>query len=770
MTRQKQCRCYISSLQEQEPSQPSQSSVETTLSSAKNKSKSLDKIFLEGAPSSNQLREMSRDESSKSSSKQKQKGEQDGNFLSRLFGSKRLRLKTSSSKRGGGSVEVEVAGLAPAPGTEEQHQPDMERRVTPPRHKQKPPPPPPPDTSPPTGYHTQQGLQGVPVLPPLPTKKTDIIMKKKTSLGGVESHERFQSSVQSWSLASEGRVRSLVSLNERVRPAQSTESLATINSLLEEPDLLEHTSIVTEGRAAPEMNLADDSDRTERQPDNADWAGSYLRENKDVETVSDVSDVSDPSDVNHLITPPELQADREQRKSSPPQLQPERSIILAGQSDTESGLVPAAPVGGDGEFNQIQTAAGGGGGAFPMVETEGPSLAEEEQLAEESVTLTAVNKLTTTIPSLAEIISNNSHNDASATGPQSQAIVDNEVESQLGNKKISNLQSRPAPGKDCNAKRLDDCELRSADSCALQNTKRGESGESREHTLVEAVEENETTKKCNQANIKRKPEISPKPVPAPRTFFLRPASKSSSGVVESGAKNYNELLTVFARRSTSVTDVEDLKSNSSSVCPAAPVVKPDDKPEPKDQELNVKERAKSFSGLQNYQIGPKPFRPTVSIGPEREVDKQKPRVAQKPTPAPRRSFPKLEPANNANHQPPPTMGFKTVKSVSALELGPGSGEQILIQPELPEMKLKMDSTQTQSQAASSDKNLNNKDEYNLDDIQVRKIADKFQKNTPPKPMRKSTSSSPSNKKQEDENTEAKNVMNIVTKINSMVVL
>ena len=116
------------------------------------------------------------------------------------------------------------------------------------------------------------------------------------------------------------------------------------------------------------------------------------------------------------------------------------------------------------------------------------------------------------------------------------------------------------------------------------------------------------------------------------------------------------------------------------------------------------------------------------------------------------------------------MGFKTGKSTSALELGPGSGEPILIQPELPEMKMKMDPTQSQSQAASTDKNLNNKDEYNLDDIQVRKIADKFQKNTPPKPMRKSTSSLTSNKKQEDENTEAKNVMNIVTKINSMVVL
>ena len=109
------------------------------------------------------------------------------------------------------------------------------------------------------------------------------------------------------------------------------------------------------------------------------------------------------------------------------------------------------------------------------------------------------------------------------------------------------------------------------------------------------------------------------------------------------------------------------------------------------------------------------------------------------------------------------MGLKTVKSVSALELGQKPGEKMIIQAELAEVKMK-------SQPASADMSLNNKDEYNLDDIQVRKIADKFQKNTPPKPMRKSTSSSPSNKKQEDENTEAKNVMNIVTKINSMVIL
>jgi len=59
------------------------------------------------------------------------------------------------------------------------------------------------------------------------------------------------------------------------------------------------------------------------------------------------------------------------------------------------------------------------------------------------------------------------------------------------------------------------------------------------------------------------------------------------------------------------------------------------------------------------------------------------------------------------------------------------------------------------------------DNDNLDDIQVRKIADKFQKQTPPKPVRKTSSSSPI--KQEDDNNK-KNVLNIVTKINSMAIL
>ena len=57
------------------------------------------------------------------------------------------------------------------------------------------------------------------------------------------------------------------------------------------------------------------------------------------------------------------------------------------------------------------------------------------------------------------------------------------------------------------------------------------------------------------------------------------------------------------------------------------------------------------------------------------------------------------------------------------------------------------------------------DEYHLEDIQVKKIADKFQKVVPPKPARKSSPS-----KREEDNNAKSSVLNIVTKINSMAVL
>merc|ERR1719370_240220 len=63
----------------------------------KTKSKSLDISFRAAAPSSSTLKEMSKD-GNKSKTKSKNKLEQEGSFLSRLFGSKRHKMKTSVSK------------------------------------------------------------------------------------------------------------------------------------------------------------------------------------------------------------------------------------------------------------------------------------------------------------------------------------------------------------------------------------------------------------------------------------------------------------------------------------------------------------------------------------------------------------------------------------------------------------------------------------------------------------------------------------------------
>ena len=59
------------------------------------------------------------------------------------------------------------------------------------------------------------------------------------------SHQRFRSSIENWSFANEGLKKSIGSLAEvaAVPTTQSSESLKTISSLLEEPDMLEQTSV-----------------------------------------------------------------------------------------------------------------------------------------------------------------------------------------------------------------------------------------------------------------------------------------------------------------------------------------------------------------------------------------------------------------------------------------------------------------------------------------------------------------------------------------------
>merc|ERR1712241_434274 len=112
--------------------------------------------------------------------------------------------------------------------------------------------------------------------------------------------------------------------------------------------------------------------------------------------------------------------------------------------------------------------------------------------------------------------------------------------------------------------------------------------------------------------------------------------------------------------------------------------------------------------------------------------------SQKPIPAPRqfRSFPRLE-------------NLKTTQSTSVLERNNEQNKVL---------------NTSESAVPSNLEKIMKEDEYNLDDIQVKKIADKFQKATPVKPARKSSPSS-----QDDDNPK-KNVLNIVTKINSMAVL
>ena len=89
--------------------------------SARNKSKSLDKMFLEVSAATG----VQDDILSKNNAKEKQK-DQEGNFLSRLFGSKRLRMRTSVSKkdlseekRRGSGLGTGTVAVAPPPAKPE---------------------------------------------------------------------------------------------------------------------------------------------------------------------------------------------------------------------------------------------------------------------------------------------------------------------------------------------------------------------------------------------------------------------------------------------------------------------------------------------------------------------------------------------------------------------------------------------------------------------------------------------------------------------------
>ena len=772
--------------------------------SARNKSKSLDKMFLEVSAATG----VQDDILSKNNAKEKQK-DQEGNFLSRLFGSKRLRMRTSVSKkdlseekRRGSGLGTGTVAVAPPPAKPEPAPAPIDQ-VSPPKHshkqKQKPPPPPPPDTTPPPPDYTAPPLYhaprpapdlGVAVLPPLPSNKSDIILKKNTSLGalpprhlGPPDTDKFHTSVHNWSLASEGRVKSMVSLSGAAPAATqaqspSSESLATIAALLEEPEQLEHTSVReaadTEPRSRNSSQPTPAAAASYEGAENTAAAGEgdggnditaveevraatgaiavnaseaiTLTDDKDecgpiFKTNNNETTGSDPSEENDLITT----TDNEEQSSSSTEhcTQPAESIMVDEAEekaeddarDAEAGeLSSCAP-------NMVTRPAPGT--LLPTEQTIKAEHAPPPRPPLESDIFSEARPLGGPITSFAtEKSPRSSHGDAvfraiAGSGPGQDNNADGSCE-----EKTASKDPVSPPGRSDGGRTRED--QPSEGDTANLDAARGES-EGKDPLADKKPDARRVSEKPDAG--RKKPEISPKPVPAPRTFFLRPKPDVSGGGGGGGPQEpVNELLNVFKRRSTSVSDIQT--QDLAKLATTAPgeagesqeKINVETKNSSSEVEINVKERAKSFSGLQSYNLGPKPFRP-LSISPEKDPERQKPKISQKPIPAPRqfRSFPRLE-------------NLKTTQCTSVLER---NNEQ---------NKVLNTSDSAAPSNLENEKKITKEDEYNLDDIQVKKIADKFQKATPVKPARKSSPSS-----QDDDNPK-KNVLNIVTKINSMAVL
>ena len=138
----------LQQLEEREEPETSQEHPDITSSfdEQRAKSKSLDMSYRNDPPSQAAMQLMSQ------SSQEKQKGrrsEPEG-FLSRLFGSRRQKMRTSVSSSGEVEVKTRVTG-EPARLSYYQLPPNLSSPSPPPptRHKTKPPAPPPPDSPPP---------------------------------------------------------------------------------------------------------------------------------------------------------------------------------------------------------------------------------------------------------------------------------------------------------------------------------------------------------------------------------------------------------------------------------------------------------------------------------------------------------------------------------------------------------------------------------------------------------------------------------------------
>ena len=701
----------------------------------------------------NKVQETVRDDVQK---KSKQK-DQDGNFLSRLFGSKRLRLRTSVSKKDLTTEKRSSAVTNPdrlpspaSPESQETHffpNPDVNpEQFSPTRskqnYKQKPPPPPPPDSQPPLPlpepsqspppvpsrhpHYNPAGFEmstspeiGVPVLPPLPSNKSDIILKKSPAASSGQftssSQHSFHNSVQNWSYANEGRIRSMVSLSPGAAGVtESRESLATISSLMmdtdQEPDLLDQTDFQDstqkeEEEEKPEpdeiipygsvRDLAEHSGSGLKYENNeSEYAELRLRkENTDLFRRKSLNKTIDQLQDNDLIT--EVNGTGQESQSLD-QIDKKSDVIDVDEENcdddnqrdfnshispnTESPTDPGQAVGGEAPTD--------------------PAIREEHTRVESGI-----------LPDERKSYEDKKLETLMDTSNQEDEICQFAMSPDDVNIREKVVSTSTLP--------------RFHNSVQKSQTEKLPKGEpSKRESPVITANPNDRVVKDDQKynNGPKKPEISPKPVPAPRTFFLRPKpdfSKQLNPVNELTNLRLSRRSIIADEDSTGVTNVTENKS-----------------PEQNDGEISVKERAKSFSDLPpSYNFGPKPFRPSLSPG---EVGKAKPKIANKPIPAPRQF----------RNEPVPEPIFVLKKNDETQKSSDDLREKLEDNLSVPVNSRNID-----------------QDEYHLEDIQVKKIADKFQKNVPPKPARKSSPS----KKEEDNNAKS-SVLNIVTKINSMTVL
>jgi len=904
------------------------------------KSKSLDMSYRSEPPSPAAMQQMSQ------SNQEKPKGrrsEPEG-FLSRLFGSRRQKMRSSVGSVGEGDAARVVGGTRGSgepprlsyyqPSSNYQlpptQQPPALSSPSPPpptRHKTKPPAPPPPDSPPPLQgcaapavkksqsfrqdlASAELGSSPAPPLSPSPQDfpslpvqplRPDVILKKNKSMSSAlsieASHQRFRSSIENWSFANEGLKKSIGSLAEQPVPTtQSSESLKTISSLLEEPDMLEQTSVrgeETRWEVAGEQRSWEPSEQLNRV-----WDLPKEEATKELERTTD--------------EPEESNADEEDKKelsaSERPSAEPAHALLAEALQDP-SGTEDITEETTEGECNEEANAPDENlGGVEARPDGSNAGCGEDYQPryhADEAEKLLGLadasldNKQTTftaseIIDCSTEILESDLDLSINSTevfhksaipvedddagcdvnkdseeegvdevkkqeeatigapdilleGPKEQKLPEQSERERSkskspGRRKLTQAawqeeqeavsnpsQEEHATGPAGNNASFER-DTKAVSESPVEEKEEQEYGNRKPSKCLEQVEsevemgqekdvenEKEREEKANFEVELRRPGISPKPVPAPRHFFLRPTGKVANGTEPQ--EEESELSNLWARRSKSTSAVPppippvpvQFESEKDSEC--------EKENEPaKEVMINVKERAKSFSGIQNLAfVSPQPFRPS-SIAHEIRMTKPvnippKPKLAAKPVPAPRqfRSVSNSELATRETFKKPNlTLSASSIKAAPGGGAGGGGGgvsssgqnsaqakpcpSQPAVRPPLQTSSLDQPSHQPtahSSPSAPAHLNLNSQlqlssaepPSHNLDvelpspametlrkgdsleEIQVKRMLGQFQKTkSPEKPVRKHL---PTARERSESEEASRNVMAMARKFNAM---